>query len=124
MGSINSSLTWDQTWAPALGAQSLSYWTTSEVSVEISRDNISESALRLVGDCPRGGPSQVALVIKNLPVNAGDAGVRDSVPGLGRSRGGGHGSPLQYPFLDNPVDRGAWWAVLHRVSEPDKSEVT
>ena len=53
------------------------------------------------------GASQVALVVKNLPANAGD--VRDSsIPGLGRSPGGGHGNPLQYCCLKNPMDRGAW----------------
>ena len=38
-----------------------------------------------------------------------------SVPGLGRSSGGGHGSPLQYSFLESPMDRGAWWAIVHGV---------
>ena len=45
-------------------------------------------------------------VIKNPPVNAGDKG---SIPGSGRSPGEGHGNPLQY-FLENVMDRGAWWA--------------
>ena len=49
-------------------------------------------------------------VVKNLPANAGDA---DSIPGSGRSPGGGHGNPLQYPCLENPMDRGAWWATVH-----------
>ena len=61
------------------------------------------------------GTSQVVLVAKNPPVNAG--GIRDtgSIPGLGRSHGGGHGNPLQYSSLENPIDRGAWWATVHRV---------
>ena len=54
--------------------------------------------------------SQVALVIKNLPANAGD-------PGLGRSPEGGHGNPLQYSYLDNPMDRGAWQATVHTVAK-------
>ena len=78
-----------------------------------------ESALRVVGDCPYSGPSQVVLVIKNLPVNAGDAGVKDSIPGSGRSPGGGHGNPLQYSSLENLTDRGAWWAVVHSVSKSE-----
>ena len=51
--------------------------------------------------------SQVALVVKNLPANAGD--IRDSgwVPGVGRSSEGGHGNPLQYSCLENPMDRRA-----------------
>ena len=46
-----------------------------------------------------------------------------SVPGLGRSPGGGHGNPLQHSCLENPMDKGAWWATVHRVAkELDKSE--
>ena len=40
-----------------------------------------------------------------------------SIPGLGRSLGGGHGNPLQYSCLENPMDRGAWWATVHWVTE-------
>ena len=53
--------------------------------------------------------SQVALVVKNPLANAGDAG---SIPGLGRSPGGGPSNPLQYSCLENPMDRGAWWATV------------
>ena len=51
--------------------------------------------------------SQVALVIKNPSANSGDIRVTGSIPGLGRSPGGGHGNPLQYSCLENPMDRGA-----------------
>ena len=51
---------------------------------------------------------------KNTPVNAGDVG---SIPGWGRSPGGGNGSPLQYSGLKNPMDRGAWWAAAHGVTK-------
>ena len=61
--------------------------------------------------------SQVVLDVKNLPVNAGDTRDMGSVPGLGRSPGGGHGNPLQYSCLENPVDRGAQWATVHEVSK-------
>ena len=54
--------------------------------------------------------SQVVLVVKNSPVNAGDIREAGSIPGLGRFPGGGHGNPLQYSCLKNPMDRGAWWA--------------
>ena len=57
--------------------------------------------------------TQVALVIKNLPANAGDTGDSGSVPGLGRSPGEGSDNPLQYSCLGNPMDRGAWKAVVH-----------
>ena len=55
--------------------------------------------------------SRVALVVKNLPANAGD--IRDS----GLIPGGGNSNPLQYSCLENPMDRGAWWATLHRAAK-------
>ena len=61
------------------------------------------------------GTSQVELVIKNSLANAGDIRDESSIPGLGRSPGGGHGNPLQYSCLENSMDRGAWWATVHRV---------
>ena len=71
------------------------------------------------------GASQVALVVKNQPSSAGDAGDASagdagdvsSIPGLGRSPGGGRGNPLQYSCLENPMDRGAWRARVHRVAK-------
>ena len=60
---------------------------------------------------------QVALVIKNLPANAGDIGDKGSIPGLGGSPGGGHGNPLQCSCLENPMDTGAWWATVHGVTK-------
>ena len=59
------------------------------------------------------GASQVAAVVKNPPANAGDVKDLGSIPGSGRSPGGGHGNPLQYSCLENPMDRGAWWAAVH-----------
>ena len=62
-------------------------------------------------------------VVKKLPARAGDA--RDAVlnPGLGRSPGGGHGNPLQYSCLENPMDKGAWQTIVHRVAkESDMTE--
>ena len=58
----------------------------------------------------------MALGVKNSPASAGD--VRDVgwVPGSGRSPGGGQGNPLQYPYLENPMDKGAWQATVHRVA--------
>ena len=49
--------------------------------------------------------------VKASPSNAGDLG---SIPGLGRFPGGSHGNPLQYSYLENPMDWGAWWATVHR----------
>ena len=61
--------------------------------------------------------SQVALVVKKPPANVGDERDMGSIPGSGRSPGGGHGDPLQYSCLENPVDRGAWWATVHGVAK-------
>ena len=55
--------------------------------------------------------------VKNLPNNAGTAGDVGSIPGSGRSPGGGHGYPLQYSCLENSMDRGAWWATVHGVAK-------
>ena len=63
------------------------------------------------------GASQVALVVKNSPSNAGDIEDVGSIPGLGRSPGGGHGNPFQCSSLENPVDRGAWRATVHGVTQ-------
>ena len=56
-------------------------------------------------------------MVKNLPANAGD--VRDAgvISGFGRSPRGRHGNPLQYSCLENPMDRGAWWAMVFRVAK-------
>ena len=51
------------------------------------------------------------IVVKNPPANAGDARDSGSIPGLGRPPGVGNGNPLQYFCLENPMDRGAWWAI-------------
>ena len=56
-------------------------------------------------------------VVKNLPAKAGDKRDVGSVPGSGRSPGEGHGNPLQYSCLENPMDKGAWRAIVHRVTQ-------
>ena len=59
------------------------------------------------------GASQVALVVKNPPVNAGDVRDAGSIPGLGRSHGEGNGNPFQYSCLENPMNGGAWQPTVH-----------
>ena len=61
--------------------------------------------------------SQVALVVKNLPANARDIRDAGSIPGLGRSPGGGHSNPFQYSCLENPMNRGAWQVRVHGVTK-------
>ena len=59
----------------------------------------------------------MAMVVKNPPANAGESRDMGSIPGWGRSPGGGHSNPLQYSCLENPMDRGAWWATVPGVAE-------
>ena len=56
-------------------------------------------------------------MVKNPPANARDAGDAGSIPGWGRSPGGGNGNPPQYSCLGNSMDRGAWWATVQRVAK-------
>ena len=56
-------------------------------------------------------------MVNNPPANAGDIRGEGLIPGLGRTPGGGHGNPLQYSCLENPMDRGAWWATVHGVTK-------
>ena len=56
-------------------------------------------------------------VVKNLPANAGDLRDMGSIPGLGRSPEEGNGNPLQHSSLENPMDKGAWQAIAHRIAE-------
>ena len=61
-------------------------------------------------------------MVKSPHANARDIRVVGSIPGSGRSPEEGNGNPLQYFRLENSMDRGAWWATVHRVSESDKTE--
>ena len=121
-----------------IGRQILNHWTIREVPIfrfffffffhnelslgkMLSLDEAGEAGNSLLHFCnfwkfPGGtavrGASQVALVVKNPPTGAGDLGL---ILGSGRSPGGGHSNPLQYSCLENPMVRGAWWAMVHRV---------
>ena len=78
----------------------------------------SEKTLSLIVALP--GPwraSQVVLVVKSPSASAGDKGEADSIPGSGRAPGAGNGDPLQYPCLENPMDRGALQAGVHGATE-------
>ena len=75
--------------------------------------NLEEAKTHLVHG--QQGASQMVLVVKTLPANAGDTRDTDSAPGSGRPPGGGHGNPLQDSYLENPVAEGAWRATIHGV---------
>ena len=66
---------------------------------------------------PTNNWAEVALVVKNLPANTGDGRDVGSIPGVGRSPGGGRGNPLEYSCPQYPMDRGAWRATVHRVTQ-------
>ena len=68
--------------------------------------------------------SHVELVVKNPPAKGGDIRDMGSIPGFARSPGGGHGNPLHYSCLENPMDRGAWWVTVHGVTASDTTEAT
>ena len=61
--------------------------------------------------------SPVALVVKPPCANSEDIRDVDLIPGLGKSPGEGHGNPLQYSYLEKPLDREAWWATVHRIAK-------
>ena len=63
-------------------------------------------------------------MVKNLPINVGDLRHADPIRGWGRSPGARHNNRLQYSFLENPMDRGAWWAIDHSITESDTTEAT
>ena len=66
-------------------------------------------------------PGKVALVVKNLPADAGDIRDEGLIPGLEKSPGGGHGNPLQYSHSANVMNRGAWWVTAHGLQESHKT---
>ena len=83
---------------------------------------ISTSLLYVIFLCQLLRPPQVAPEVKNLSAKAGDVGDMGSFAWWGRFLGGGHGNPLQYSSMENPMDRGAWWAAVHRLAELDTRE--
>ena len=66
----------------------------------------------------------MALVIKSPPATEGDVRDMGLIPGSGRFPGRGHGNPIQYSCLENPMDRGAWRATVRSVAESDMTEST
>ena len=80
-------------------------------------DGFADFLPRFNGNIIQWGSSQVGLVVKNLPANAEVVRDSGSIPGSGRSPEGGHGNPLQCSCLENPMDRGAWWAAVREVAK-------
>ena len=87
------------------------------LSMDSSDDIIVVRRVKYLGAGFPGGPSRVALGVKSLPASAGDTRGVGLTPGLGRSSGRGHAKPFQYFCLENPMDRGAWRAIVHGVAK-------
>ena len=83
---------------------------------------VAQSRTRLKRLSSSSRASQVALVVKSPPANEADAGDLGSIPGSGRCPGGGNGDPIQYSDLENLIERGAWRATVHGVTELDATE--
>ena len=63
-------------------------------------------------------------MVKNPPANPEESRDKGTIPGLGRSPGGGNGNPLQYKCLENSMDRGTWWVAVHGITELDTQHNT
>ena len=120
MATHSSILVWRIPWTrepgrlQSMGSKS---WTQLKQLSTHKPEGICGSIPGNITSLTSGGASQEALVVKNPPANAGDVRDASSIPGLGRSPGEGHGNPLQYSCLENPMDRGAWWATVHGVAK-------
>ena len=80
-----------------------------------------EEVLRVIRDyCQVVRFISVALMVKNPLANTGDTGNMGSIPRSGRSPGEGSGNPLQYSCLENSMDRGAWWAIVHGITKSQR----
>ena len=86
-------------------------------STQDSRAHCKVHDSELLLKCIDFRASWVALEVKNLTANAGDTGDEGSIPASGRSSGRGHDKSIQYSCPENPINRGAWWATVHRVTK-------
>ena len=92
-------------------------WINDKVLV-YNTGNYMQYPVIMEKDIKKNGASQMALVVKNLSAGAGDERDMGSIPVSGRSPGGGYGGkPLHYSCLENPTNRGAWWAIVHGVTK-------
>ena len=100
---------WQEEWRGVFSSQRL--------GIPIPQPRKTSDLYRLLYKLPKAlsGASLVVQVVKNPPADAGDTRDAGSIPGLGRSPGGGNGNLLQYSCLGNPMDRGARWATVHGV---------
>ena len=90
----------------------------------LSRSNPLIRRAKIEFKCTEVWASRAAIVVKNLPAHTRNIRDMGSIPGSGRFPGGGHGTLLQSSCLENPVDRGAWRATVHRVIKLDMTEAS
>ena len=110
----------DQILLPAVEAWSPKHRTTKEVTKEIIEIAAIDTVIALKPTVINREGFPGGSVVNNPTANAGDTGL---IPGLIRLLGEGNGNPVQYSFLGNPMDRGAWWATVHGVTkESDMTE--
>ena len=109
-----------QTWGKPASPEShghLAFWVSINISNPVQSWSTKQKGGMIPLWSPHTGAFQMARAVKNLPANVGDIRDTGSIPGWGRSPGGGYGNPLQGSCLENPMDRGAWRATVHRVSK-------
>ena len=87
--------------------------TCGSAGKESTRNGGDLGLIPRLGRSPGEGKGSHSSIL----ASSGDVREEGSIPRLGRSPGGGHGNPLQYSCLENPMDRGAWWATVHRVTK-------
>ena len=111
---------WTLTYLPTTPCEQLTRWSWLDKGARLGaerRTSVRPLPQNRSEVVDKDRASQVALVLKNLPANAGDTQDLGLILESGRSPGGGHGNPLQYSCLENPIDRGAWQAMVRRVTK-------
>ena len=108
---------WDKTNEQKPGRKYSAHWWSSRLCLDWFFSSLHKSVMEKHHVCKVKLCLLGALVVKNSPVNRGDIRDVGSIPGSGRSPGGGHGNPLQCSCLENPMERGAWWVTVHGVAK-------
>ena len=116
-GDVTTNAVWYRAWSWGKTKTSRENWGNSHQIWGLLRRN-RPGSVSWFGQTYHGtGASTSGSAVKNLPANARDIRVMGLIPGWGRSPGGGHGNPLQYSCLENPMDRRAWQDTIHRVTK-------
>ena len=95
----------------------MNYWSMQQHEWLSQKNQNKKNTSYIIPFIESSRTKLVALVVKNLPASSEDLRTVGSIPGQGRSRGEGHGNPLQYSCLENPMDSRAWQVIIHRVTK-------